>query len=94
MNRLDYCAIAAPVLSLIDGIMTLPYWQLEGNPVVLSLGPTGMILVKLLVGLTLPAVWFLSVKGSGYEWTGKWTVAPLTVLYTIVVVTNGMVLLA
>lgn len=93
MNRLDYCAIGAPVLSLIDGVMTLPYWQLEGNPVVLSLGPAGMIAVKLLVGLSLPAVWFLSIKGSGYEWIGKWTVAPLTALYTIVVVTNLIVLL-
>jgi hypothetical protein len=91
-NRTDYGVLIAVCLSLVDGLMTLPFWHLEANPVVLQLGPWGMMAVKIAAGGALAAVWFSSVRNSPYHTLGAWFVWSLSILYAVVVLTNLAVL--
>lgn len=89
----DVAVAIAVLLAIVDGLMTLPVWHLEGNPVVLGLGPLGMLAVKLLAGAGLVLCYFCFVRG---EWTARYGrpfVWALTALYTVVVYTNVLVLL-
>lgn len=90
----DLAVTLAVVLVVVDGLMTLPAWHLEGNPVVLTLGAPGMMAVKLLVGAGLPLTYFLWVRGEWTEPYGTPFVWALTCLYTLVVGTNVLVVLA
>lgn len=75
----------------IDAGMTLFFWELEGNPVVLWLGPAKFLLVKLLVivGLLWVATQTNIRETRAYQW-GLWY---LSILYTGVIATNLWVLL-
>lgn len=89
----DRAAVLAVELCLLDGLMTLPFWHLEGNPFVLSLGTSGMLVVKLAAVSALLALWFGwdGVKDSRVAQACVWSVCSL---YAVVVVTNAVVLLS
>lgn len=91
-TRTDRAAVLAVELCLLDGLMTLPFWHLEGNPLVLSLGTSGMLLVKLFAVIGLLAMWFGwdGVKDSRVAQVSVWGVC---LLYAVVVVTNVVVLI-
>lgn len=86
-----WLAYAAAVLCFVDGLMTLPYWHLEGNPVVLALGPERMLLAKSAV-LGMIYLWVTSVRGSRFHRVGQACILFLFVLYAAVVGTNLLVL--
>lgn len=90
----DHALVLTAVLCLVDGLMTLPHWQLEGNPVVLHLGPLGMLAVKAIAVGGLGLTWFYSVRGSRYNRFAAALVWGLAALYGIVVATNVLVLIA
>lgn len=90
----DHALVLTAVLCLVDGLMTLPHWQLEGNPAVLQLGPHGMLAVKAVAVAGLAAVWFGSVRGSQFDRVGASLVWGLAALYGVVVATNVVVLVA
>lgn len=92
MNRYDRVVIAATLLCIVDGLMTIPYWQHESNPVVLQLGAGGMLTVKLIGVIGLCALWFYwdGVRDSSIA---KTSVVSLCALYGLVVITNVWYLL-
>jgi len=94
LDKAEGLLLGAFGLSLVDGIMTIPYWHLEGNPAVLALGPGGMMLVKIVVGLTAVVIYSLTLKGTRYAWVGKASGIGLCTIYAVVVVTNVAVLIA
>lgn len=87
----DYAALLAVELCLFDGLITLPFWHLEGNPFVLTLGASGMLLVKLVAVSGLLGLWFRwpGVKKSRLARGCVWFVCAL---YVVVVVTNAVVM--
>lgn len=89
----DYAAILAAELCLFDGLMTLPFWHLEGNPFVLTLGASGMLLVKLGAVSGLLGLWFRwpGVQSSRIARACVWAVCAL---YAVVVLTNALMLFA
>jgi hypothetical protein len=82
------------LLILVDGIMTLPNWHLERNPVVLWLGPAGMMIVKMVSGAIFAALWLFCLKGTRYSGIAKTVLGALTAVYGFVVVTNLLVLIS
>lgn len=90
-TRTDIAAIVAVELCLLDGLMTLPHWHLESNPVVMALGPTGMLLVKLSAVCVLLWLWF-GWDGVRYSNIARTCVWAMCCLYTVVVGTNLLVL--
>lgn len=90
-RRTDYAILAVAGLVLFDGFMTLPYWHLEGNPVVLTLGPWGMLGVKLAAVCGLLWLYFYW-PGVRTHIVTKASVWSLTALYGFVVLTNLWVL--
>jgi len=94
MRRGDIAAVLAVGLSLIDGLMTLPYWHLEGNPFVLELGPAGMMGLKIVVGAALLLTWFRWVGRGRHRQTVAWLLWALAGLYAVVVVTNVAVIMS
>lgn len=94
LDRAELLLAVAVVLSLVDGLMTLPHWHLEGNPVVLAIGPTGMVLTKLIAGVSALVCYRYLLKGTDYSWVGKASGTGLCLLYGIVVTTNVLVLLS
>jgi len=88
----DTAAVIAVALSLVDGVMTLPNWHLESNPVVLELGPAGMLATKLIVGSLLLLTWFLWVRKGEYRRQVAYLLYALAGLYAVVVVSNVAVL--
>lgn len=80
-------------LVLVDGLMTLPHWQLEGNPIVLALGPVGMLMVKCVAVSALVFVW-TRIDGIQDSLIARASLTSLTGLYALVVLTNGIVLVA
>lgn len=92
-TRTDLAAILTIELCLFDGLMTLPQWHLEGNPVVLALGPTGMLTAKLIGVSGLLWLWFYH-RGARTSNVAQACVWLLCGLYATVVVTNLAVLLA
>lgn len=92
MERTDYVFLSAIVLAgPVDVAMTLPNWHLEGNPVVLSLGPLGLVAVKSVAILGAILVWYRTDMND--HPVGKLCAWFLCSLYGLVVVTNSIVLL-
>lgn len=87
----DYAAVLAVELCLFDGLMTLPFWHLEANPFVLSLGASGMLLVKLVGTVGLVWLWFHHREARPSR-VAKGCVWFLCGLYAVVIVTNSVVL--
>jgi hypothetical protein len=93
MDRIDYVFILAMCFAgPIDTLMTLPNWHLEGNPVVLSLGPLGLVAVKTVAILGAILVWIHTDIDE--HPVGKLCAWFLCSLYGLVVVTNAIVLLS
>lgn len=92
MGRTDYALWTAVGLCLVDWAMTVPHWSLEGNPVVLALGPWGTLAVKLGAVCGLLWAWY-RIDGVRHTTTATVCVWALSALYAVVVVTNGIVLL-
>jgi len=83
----DGAVYLTAVLVIVDGLMTLPFWHYESNPVVLGLGPVGMMLVKIGAVCGLLWLWF-RWPGVQDSLVTRTCVMALCVLYTVVVVTN------
>lgn len=94
MRRTDYAVVAAVALVIFDGLMTLPFMHLEGNPIVSQLGAGRMMGVKLLFGLGFAWIWFNKVRNSNYQTVGSGMVWSLVLLYSVVVGSNIIVLAA
>jgi len=87
LDRLDGAVALTALLVLIDGLMTLPYWKYETNPVVIGLGPAGMMLVKLTAVGVLLGLWF-RWPGVSDSRVSRVAVSALCALYVLVTVSN------
>lgn len=93
MDKVDYAVLGLSVLVLVDGLMTLPFWHLEGNPIVLAVGPWGMLSVKTAGVCGLLWLWFGSDGVSNLQ-VNKSLVWALTAVYALVVGSNALVIIA
>jgi len=88
MNRLLWATVilAGPV----DIALTLTHWHHEGNPVVLALGPWGMVAVKAVALGAMVLLWQrTSISEHSVARACLWC---LCALYAVVAVTNVYVL--
>lgn len=86
----DSAALAAASLVLLDGLMSIPLWGLEGNPVVLAIGAAWMMATKVAGVGALLWLWFADrgARGSIIAASTPWI---LLVLHAAVVGTNAVV---
>lgn len=89
----DYAMVVAMVFQgVVDTVITLPNFHLEGNPLWLALGPEALAVVKPLLAAGVLIVWFgTEIRNERYAHPFAWL---LLILYAIVVGTNAAVLLA
>jgi len=75
----DTALLAAAVLVVLDGLLTLPFWSLEGNPVVLAIGAGVMLATKIVGVAALLWLWFgdRSPRGSILASAMPWTLLAL-----------------
>lgn len=82
----DVALLAAVLLIGADSAITLAYWGFEANPVVIALGPAGMVGVKSTTATLATAVWF------GFDLAdhriARWCAWFLFGLHALVVATN------
>jgi hypothetical protein len=90
MNRVLWATVilAGPV----DILLTLSNWHHEGNPVVLALGPVGMVAVKVVALGALVLLWRETDVRESF--TARVCLWALCYLYAAVAVTNVAVLVA
>lgn len=88
MRKIIYLLISAV---LFDLVITLSFWALESNPIVLATGKEIFILSHVLV-LAIPILW-KNVKDSWTEIIGKAVIFMATFLYLAAGITNLWVIL-
>lgn len=77
-------------LAVIDTVLMVTFWQLEGNPLLLMLGPVWASVAKLAPLAALVIVWRYTQMDN--HWVGRTSVTGLVVLYALVTLTNLWVL--
>jgi len=92
MNYTDLLWVSVFLAGPVDVGLTLLNWELEGNPIVLWLGPTGMVLVKTFaLGGVLWSWYYFKLESHN---VAQMCVGFLAMLYASVALTNTMLLVA
>jgi len=84
--RRDAWLFGAVAMILLDWVVSVPWWHLEGNPVALALGPWGTLAVKTLAVVGLTYVWF--ERDAREHRLGPVLAVSLFLLHATVVVSN------
>lgn len=88
----DWALVVAMVLQgIVDTAITLPHWHLEGNALLLAIGPTVTAAFKLSLAVFVLYLWFATdLRKQRYLAPFCWF---LLLLYSVVVATNLVIVL-
>lgn len=85
-NNYDYNLLSSAIFSIsLDVIVTILYFEYESNPIVIELGLTNFVIVKILAMIGLAISWELGAKKYYLAHLLLWFI---TIFHFVIVITN------